>query len=266
MTCHFVDDRVMPGTLMYECCLHTLRIFLMRMGWIGEAGEVACQPVPGRVQPVEVPRAGDRVDPEKVTYEVEIKELGYRPRALRDRRCLDVRRRPADRRDHGYVVADDRGSIGRNDRAGSGTGRLGIRGRPSTIGPESWRSRSASRRRRSANLTGSSTTGGRSRGCQVRSVPVFGPGRRGRRRALGDDGRIDGGGRVRRPARRLVLRGRPPGGRCRSPSCWKRPLQPCGWLAAYMGSALTSDDRPVVPEPRRLGRPARRGRPRRRHA
>ena len=26
MVCHFVDDRVMPGTLMYECCLHTLRI------------------------------------------------------------------------------------------------------------------------------------------------------------------------------------------------------------------------------------------------
>ena len=28
LTCHFVDDQVMPGTLMYECCLHTLRIFL----------------------------------------------------------------------------------------------------------------------------------------------------------------------------------------------------------------------------------------------
>ena len=34
MTCHFVDDRVMPGTLMYECCLHALRIYLMRMGWV----------------------------------------------------------------------------------------------------------------------------------------------------------------------------------------------------------------------------------------
>ncbi len=29
MVCHFVDDRVMPGTLMYECCLHALRIFMM---------------------------------------------------------------------------------------------------------------------------------------------------------------------------------------------------------------------------------------------
>ena len=47
LTCHFVDDMVMPGTLMYECCLHTLRIFLMRMGWVGEEGEVVCEPVPG---------------------------------------------------------------------------------------------------------------------------------------------------------------------------------------------------------------------------
>ena len=78
MTCHFVDDRVMPGTLMYECCLHTLRIFLARMGWVGEEGEVACQPVPGvasklkcRGQVIESTRT--------VTYEVSLKEVGYRP-------------------------------------------------------------------------------------------------------------------------------------------------------------------------------------------
>jgi acyl transferase domain-containing protein/3-hydroxymyristoyl/3-hydroxydecanoyl-(acyl carrier protein) dehydratase len=78
MTCHFVDDRVMPGTLMFECCLHTLRIFLSRIGWVGEASQVACEPVPGvssrlkcRGQVVESTR--------KVTYEVTIKELGYRP-------------------------------------------------------------------------------------------------------------------------------------------------------------------------------------------
>ena len=47
LTCHFVDDMVMPGTLMYECCLHTLRIYLMRMGWVGEADDVAFEPVPG---------------------------------------------------------------------------------------------------------------------------------------------------------------------------------------------------------------------------
>ena len=78
MVCHFVDDRVMPGTLMYECCLHTLRIFLMRMGWIGPRGQVSFEPLPGianrlrcRGQVVESTR--------KVTYEVTIRELGYGP-------------------------------------------------------------------------------------------------------------------------------------------------------------------------------------------
>ena len=41
LTCHFIDDQVMPGTLMYECCLHTLRIFLLRLGWVGEQSEMA---------------------------------------------------------------------------------------------------------------------------------------------------------------------------------------------------------------------------------
>ena len=78
MTCHFVDDRVMPGTLMYECCLHTLRIFLMRMGWIGEEGQVACQPVPGVASKLKC-RGQVIESTQKVTYEVSIKELGYRP-------------------------------------------------------------------------------------------------------------------------------------------------------------------------------------------
>ena len=29
LTCHFVDDRVMPGTLMYECALQTLRVIIL---------------------------------------------------------------------------------------------------------------------------------------------------------------------------------------------------------------------------------------------
>ncbi|MFO0799091.1 MAG: beta-ketoacyl synthase N-terminal-like domain-containing protein [Gemmataceae bacterium] len=78
LTCHFVDDRVMPGTLMYECCLHTLRVLLMRMGWVCEAGETATEPVPGvnsrlkcRGQVLETTKT--------VTYEVTVKELGFRP-------------------------------------------------------------------------------------------------------------------------------------------------------------------------------------------
>ena len=44
------------------------------------------------------------------------------------------------------------------------------------------------------------------------------------------------------------------------------PLQVCGWLAAYVGSALTSDEDLSLPQPRRHGRPARRRRRPDRHA
>jgi PfaB family protein len=88
LTCHFCDDQVMPGTLMYECCLHTLRIYLLRMGWIGENGEIAYEPVPevrsrlkcrGQVLPTT----------KYVWYEVTIKELGYAGRGpAADAYCL----------------------------------------------------------------------------------------------------------------------------------------------------------------------------------
>ncbi|WP_277058217.1 beta-ketoacyl synthase N-terminal-like domain-containing protein [Trichlorobacter lovleyi] len=78
ITCHFVDDRVMPGTLMYECCMHTLRILLLRIGWVAEANSAVWEPVPGvasklccRGQVLETTRV--------VTYEVTIREIGYRP-------------------------------------------------------------------------------------------------------------------------------------------------------------------------------------------
>ncbi len=78
MVCHFVDDRVMPGTLMYECCLHTLRIFLLRMGWIGRRGQVVFEPVPGVANRLKC-RGQITESTEVVAYEVTIKELGYRP-------------------------------------------------------------------------------------------------------------------------------------------------------------------------------------------
>ncbi len=78
LTCHFCDDNVMPGTLMYECCMHTLRIYLLRMGWVGEEDKTWCEPVPGvdsglkcRGQVIETTKT--------VTYQVSIKELGYGP-------------------------------------------------------------------------------------------------------------------------------------------------------------------------------------------
>jgi len=78
ITCHFVDDQVMPGTLMYECCLHTLRILLMRMGWVGEAGEVVSEPVPGVASRLKC-RGQVVASTKVVTYEVVLKEIGYRP-------------------------------------------------------------------------------------------------------------------------------------------------------------------------------------------
>jgi len=78
ITCHFVDDRVMPGTLMYECCMHTLRIFLLRMGWVAEADRAVWEPVPGVASSLRC--RGQVLETTKVvTYEVSIRELGYRP-------------------------------------------------------------------------------------------------------------------------------------------------------------------------------------------
>jgi acyl transferase domain-containing protein/3-hydroxymyristoyl/3-hydroxydecanoyl-(acyl carrier protein) dehydratase len=76
--CHFVDDKVMPGTLMYECCLHTLRILMMRRGWIAEQGEAVCEPVPGVQSRLKC--RGQVLDTTGVvTYEVSVKEIGFNP-------------------------------------------------------------------------------------------------------------------------------------------------------------------------------------------
>lgn len=78
LTCHFVDDMVMPGTLMYECCMHTLRLFLMRMGWIGEEGQFVWEPVPGVSSRLKC-RGQVTASTQKVQYQVVVKELGYGP-------------------------------------------------------------------------------------------------------------------------------------------------------------------------------------------
>ncbi len=78
LTCHFVDDMVMPGTLMYECCAHALRFLLMRLGWLGEQDVVSFEPVVGVESSL---RCRGPVTPmtKKASYRVEIKEAGYRP-------------------------------------------------------------------------------------------------------------------------------------------------------------------------------------------
>ncbi len=78
LTCHFVDDMVMPGTLMYECCAHTLRIYLQRMGWISDRPGVVYEPVIGR-QAVLKCRGPVTPATRQVVYEVEISELGFNP-------------------------------------------------------------------------------------------------------------------------------------------------------------------------------------------
>jgi len=78
LTCHFMDDMVMPGTLMYECCAHTLRVFIQRLGWVTTKPDVCYEPVKG-VESVLKCRGPVTPDTRHVWYEVDIKELGYAP-------------------------------------------------------------------------------------------------------------------------------------------------------------------------------------------
>ncbi|MCX6130205.1 MAG: beta-ketoacyl synthase N-terminal-like domain-containing protein [Proteobacteria bacterium] len=78
LSCHFVDDPVMPGTLMYECCLHTLRIFLMRLGWVGERDDLNFEPMPSISSQLKC-RGQVLTSTQQVSYEIEIKEMGYGP-------------------------------------------------------------------------------------------------------------------------------------------------------------------------------------------
>lgn len=76
ITCHFCDDQVMPGTLMYECCLHTLRVYLLRLGWVGEDHEFIYEPKPGVPGQLKC-RGQVLASTKKVWYEITVKEIGY---------------------------------------------------------------------------------------------------------------------------------------------------------------------------------------------
>lgn len=78
LACHFVDDRVMPGTLMYECCNQALRVLLLRRGWFLERPGLRFEPVPG-VEAVLTCRGPVTPDTRRVHYEVHLREVGYRP-------------------------------------------------------------------------------------------------------------------------------------------------------------------------------------------
>jgi PfaB family protein len=78
LTCHFQDDRVMPGTLMYECCAHTLRVFVQQMGWITDIPGACYEPKTG-VKAILKCRGPVTPQTQKVHYEVEIKQIGADP-------------------------------------------------------------------------------------------------------------------------------------------------------------------------------------------
>ncbi|MGA8181053.1 MAG: beta-ketoacyl synthase N-terminal-like domain-containing protein [Desulfobacterales bacterium] len=78
LTCHFMDDMVMPGTLMYECCAHTLRVFIQRMGWVTPKPGVCYEPMIG-VQSTLKCRGPVTPETRNVWYDIEIKEIGYAP-------------------------------------------------------------------------------------------------------------------------------------------------------------------------------------------
>ena len=78
LTCHFTDDMVMPGTLMYECCAHTLKIFMQRIGWVTQKPDVCYEPVIGQESRLKC-RGPVTPDTQKVIYEIHIKHAGYNP-------------------------------------------------------------------------------------------------------------------------------------------------------------------------------------------
>lgn len=77
LVCHFVDDMVMPGTLMYECCAHALRIFTQRIGWISTRDEPFYDIIQGIESDLKC-RGPVTTQTQKARYEIEIKEIGYK--------------------------------------------------------------------------------------------------------------------------------------------------------------------------------------------
>ena len=82
LTCHFIDDPVKPGTLMFECALHALRMLLMAQGWIIDERDA-----PDDLHFAPLPEVGSRLrcrgqvvpETKEALYQVDIKEIGYDP-------------------------------------------------------------------------------------------------------------------------------------------------------------------------------------------
>ena len=140
LTCHFVDDRVMPGTLMYECCGHTLRVFLQRIGWISANPDACYEPQSG-LQSVLKCRGPVTPATRHVIYEVEISEIGYGPEpyAVADAHMFADGHRIVRFRDMGMKMS----GVSRREieslwdaRAHKGSGTVGRSGPPAADRPQ----------------------------------------------------------------------------------------------------------------------------------
>ncbi len=78
LTSHFKDDEVMPGTLMYESCLQTLRVFLMASGWVGDPLSTSWQPIQGIAATL---KCRGQVTQTTITtaYEIHVRRLEFTP-------------------------------------------------------------------------------------------------------------------------------------------------------------------------------------------
>ena len=76
---HFVDDMVMPGTLMYEGCLRLCGCFASaRLGGRADQRDLHYAPIPGHASGLRC-RGQVLQSSKKIIYRIDIKELGYDP-------------------------------------------------------------------------------------------------------------------------------------------------------------------------------------------
>jgi len=111
--CHFKDDPVMAGSLMAEGCVQLLQFFLLHLGLQTLVEDATFQPIHGLPQIVRCRGQVIPGDP-KMTYRVEIKEIGLEPHpyAIADIDILVGDRIVVDFRDLGVQLAEKTGSTG----------------------------------------------------------------------------------------------------------------------------------------------------------
>ena len=109
--CHFKDDPVMAGSLMAEGCVQLLQFFLLHLGLQTLVEDATFQPIHDLQQIVRCRGQVIPGDP-KITYHVEVKEIGLEPQpyAIADINILVGEKIVVDFRDLGVQLADKSGS------------------------------------------------------------------------------------------------------------------------------------------------------------